>query len=72
MYTVNCLKCKKQYEDKLPENYYCSECNKDRKQFAAEIDRKFANRPKEVKGGWQRYEEALQRSGGRFPKYKDL
>lgn len=46
MFKVSCVKCKKSYQSEEPDDYFCEDCNKTRKQIADEIDAKFANRPK--------------------------
>lgn len=73
-YKVHCIKCKKQYESVEPDAYYCEDCFKVKKQVAAEIDAKFANRPrKEVVSDLQNFDAiAKQRGVKGFVSAKDL
>jgi|GEM_PF-4388661 len=59
MFTHSCIKCHTSYEDNDPDPYYCAPCTEVKKALAAEIDAKFANRPrKEVRSALQEYDAA--------------
>lgn len=45
MYTHSCIKCKVQYEDTEPDEFYCPTCNTERLRIAAEIDAKIKAKP---------------------------
>ena len=70
MFTVPCIKCKTPYESEDSDPYYCPKCNEERKQIAAEIDKKV--RPAEkVKSSLEIY-ESLPKVAGRFVHAKDF
>lgn len=69
----HCIKCAKQYDTDDPEPYYCGDCLKTKKQIAAEIDAKFANRAsKPMKSALQEYDELAKRGQAGFPRASDL
>jgi len=73
MHTCNCVKCKKQYHSEEPDNYFCEDCYKTRKQIADEIDAKFANRPKKKIVSELQQFDALAKQGTKgFVSAKDL
>ena len=45
MATVNCIKCKTQYNEKDEDAYLCTSCLGEKKSIADEVDAKFKNRP---------------------------
>lgn len=47
MYKVKCVKCRRDYEDSEPDDFYCPTCDEERKRIAAEIDKKLVGRPRE-------------------------
>jgi len=46
LFKVHCVKCKVEYKDKEPDDYYCSPCNEARLEIAKQINAKMQNRPK--------------------------
>ena len=42
----SCIKCKEPYQDKDPDDYYCSPCLEEKKKLAQKIDAQIASRPK--------------------------
>jgi len=74
MHTCNCVKCKKQYQSEEPDNYFCEDCYKIRKQVADEIDAKMANRPKKkIVSDLQQFEMVAKKRGSiDFANAKDL
>lgn len=63
-YNHACVKCGSKYQDTDPDPYYCVNCQKVRKEIAAQVDVKFAKRPKIVtKSLLQEYEEAPKING---------
>ena len=69
---LNCLSCHQPYEELDVEAYYCPNCLTARKRFAADIDKKFANRVPRVRvpSELELYDQALKANGGRFPNAK--
>lgn len=58
-----CIKCKKEYIDSDPDDYYCPECLIIKKKFAEELQKKIDARPKKpVKSDLQRYDELRGKS----------
>ncbi|KKR45478.1 MAG: hypothetical protein UT82_C0028G0010 [Parcubacteria group bacterium GW2011_GWB1_40_14] len=57
MFQVHCIECKTEYEDKEPDDYYCSVCLPKIKEIARKIDAKLKTRPrKEVVSNLVRYD----------------
>lgn len=74
LHKVSCVKCKKEYQSKEPDDFYCEDCNKIRLQVAKEIDAKFANRPKrKVVSDLQQFDALAKDKGTKgFVNAKDL
>ena len=63
MFSHHCVKCKVLYQSHDEEAYYCSSCLEEKKRIAAEIDAKFANRPKvKIKTALEEYDEMAKNS----------
>ena len=59
-----CVKCKREYFDNDPDDFYCSPCNEQRKVIAAEVDRRMASQPrKPTKSALQEYDESPKVGG---------
>lgn len=67
MNSHSCIKCHARYESEDVDAYLCDPCNATRKAVAAQLDKKFANRPKEpqVMTPLQAF-DAAQKIHGRF------
>ena len=64
---MNCTKCKSLYEEADTEAYLCAPCLTEKKNIAAEIDKKRGNQSRvRVKSDLELYDEAVKVRGG-FP-----
>lgn len=75
MHQCNCVKCKKKYQSKEEDDYYCEDCLKIHKQEAEEIDKKLANRPKkQTMSDFQKFKSVAKQGGegALFANAKDL
>lgn len=69
----NCIKCKIQYQEPDEEAYYCPSCLEIKNRIAAEVDLKFANRPKEhFMTDLERYDALNKLSGFKGVRFNDL
>lgn len=76
IYTHVCIKngCNKQYQDKDPDPYYCSECKDEVKRKAEEVDKLISSRPpkRQRKSGLEQYDAIIKGKGVQFPSINDL
>ncbi len=68
VYQHTCIKptCTNTYQSIDPDAYYCEGCDKQRKEFAKEVDAKHKTTGRETKSTWQMLDEtgSLQVDGG--------
>jgi len=63
IYKVHCIKCKKEYTQPEPDDYYCPECLKIRAEVVKKVNAQIASRPrKPVISDLQRF-NAVARNG---------
>lgn len=73
LFKVHCVKCKVEYKDKEPDDYYCPPCNEARLEIAKQVNAKIQNRPKKnTMSGLQQYDQIRKARGVNFVNIKDL